>query len=88
MKSKGLCQGRTPCGDSGFDGLLGGYFNYDEGGVIFGSISIMASFWTSSLNSNNIEAWRRGLDINYDGVDGSYFWTPITGGRSIRCVKD
>ena len=88
MKSKGLCQGRSPCGDSGFDGLLGGYFNYDEGGVIFDSISIMASFWTSSLNSNNIEAWRRGLDINYDGVDGSYFWTPITGGRSIRCVKD
>ena len=87
MKSAGLCQGRTPCGDSGFNGLLGGSFGYDGGGnVVFQLVGTMGSFWTSSLIGS--EAWRRGLDFNYGGVDGSDFWTPITSGRSVRCLKD
>jgi len=56
--------------------------------VVFYSVEVQALFWTSSLNGNNVEAWRRGLDVNYSGVDGSYFWTSITTGRSVRCVKD
>jgi uncharacterized protein (TIGR02145 family) len=88
LKSAGLCQGRTPCGDSGFEGLLGGGFSPSGDNVVFYSVEVQASFWTSSLNGNNVEAWRRGLDVNYSGVDGSYFWTSITTGRSVRCVKD
>ncbi len=89
MKSAGLCQGRTPCGDSGFNGVLGGSCGDDGSGtVVFYSIGEGASFWTSSINGNNVEAWRRGLDIGYAGVDGSYFWTSITTGRSVRCIKD
>ena len=88
LKKAGLCQGRTPCGDSGFEGLLGGGFSPSGDNVVFYSVEVQASFWTSSLNGNNVEAWRRGLDVNYSGVDGSYFWTSITTGRSVRCVKD
>jgi uncharacterized protein (TIGR02145 family) len=86
MKVSSLCQGRTPCGDSGFNSLLGGYFGYDTGPV-FGSIGDQGSFWTSSGTGGG-EAWRRGVALDYSGVDGSYYWTSITGGRSIRCVKD
>ena len=87
MKAAGLCEGRTPCGDSGFNGLLGGAFGYDSG-VVFSAFGDQGTFWTSSMNSNQIEAWRRGLAIGYAGVDGSYFWTKIGTGRSVRCVKD
>lgn len=85
MKASGLCQGRTPCGDSGFNVLLSGAFGYDSGPV-FSRIGNQGSFWTSSVTGD--EAWRRGVALDYSGVDGSYFWTKITGGRSIRCVKD
>ena len=89
LKKAGFCQGRTPCGDTGFDGLPGGIFSYDGNGtVVFNMIGTAASYWTSSMNGNGVEAWRRGLDINYGGVDGSYYWTSITSGRSVRCIKD
>ncbi|MFO7707184.1 MAG: FISUMP domain-containing protein [Desulfobacterales bacterium] len=88
LKLAGLCQGRVPCGDSGFDALLGGVSYYD-GGIVYNALGTMGSFWTSSLVTwNGVEAWRRGVDINYSGVDGSYFWTSVSSGRSVRCVKD
>jgi uncharacterized protein (TIGR02145 family) len=80
MKAAGQCQGRTPCGDSGFNGLMGGA---DASGL--GEYII---FWTSSKNANDTEAWRSGLSLNQGGVDSTHFYSPFASGRYIRCVKD
>jgi uncharacterized protein (TIGR02145 family) len=86
MKAAGLCQGRTPCGDSGFNGLFGG----SSGGNAFYNIGTNTIFWTSSVATSGIgnESYRSGLSIDQSGVDSTYFYSDRSSGRTIRCVKD
>jgi len=91
MKAEGLCQGRDFCGESGFNGLLGGVSTstaYGSPERYFLGMDTDGVFWTSSINSNNYESWRSGLAINQSGVDGTFFYSAWDSGRSIRCVKD
>jgi uncharacterized protein (TIGR02145 family) len=91
LKAEGLCQGRDFCGDSGFNGLLGGVSTstaYGSPERYFLGIGTYAVFWTSSKGPNNYESWRSGLAIDQAGVDGTYFYSAWDSGRSIRCVKD
>jgi len=88
MKTAGLCYGRTPCGNSGFNALFGGADSAGLGNYVI--------WWTSSPYSNGTEAWRaniadtsaylNGQDVT--GVDGTYYYSPRTSGRHIRCVKN
>jgi|GEM_PF-3272608 len=82
LKAAGLCQGRTPCGDSGFNALPAGQAT-DSAFVLFGERTY---FWTSSMHSS--EAWRTDLWLDNAGVDATYFYSPFTTANSIRCVKD
>lgn len=83
LKAVGLCQGRSPCGDSGFDALLGGITS----GSVFVDFGNIAQFWTSSKGSDT-EAWQTGLALNLGGVNSTYWWSPFSQGRAIRCIKD
>ncbi|MHB8871910.1 MAG: FISUMP domain-containing protein, partial [Candidatus Doudnabacteria bacterium] len=86
MKAAGLCDGRTPCGTSGFNALFGGA---DAAGIGYYVV-----FWTSSINGS--EAWRSGLALNSSyangqdatGVDATYYYSDHSSGRYIRCVKN
>jgi len=81
MKKVGHCQGRTPCGTSGWDGLLGGY-NYGSSWFYLGSAT---DFWSSSQSSVS-NAWNRLL---YDTDDASYRYDDDkTFGFSVRAIKD
>ena len=60
-KSAGLCQGRTPCGTSGFNGLLGGDTNVSDG--ISYSIDDVGLTWTSSIVSTS--AYYLQLNLGY-----------------------
>ena len=94
MKAEGLCQGRNYCGDSGFNGLLGGNSSstaYGSPTRTFSGMGSNITFWTSSIYpSNSIydESWRSGLAIDQSGVDGTYFFSAWDNGKPIRCVKD
>jgi uncharacterized protein (TIGR02145 family) len=85
MKAAGLCEGRTPCGDSGFNGLLGGQAGSDK---TFIGMGVYTIFWTSSDHSSTSEAWRSGLAIDQSGVDSTYFYSSYAAARAIRCLKD
>jgi len=82
MKAMDLCQGRTPCGDSGFNALLAGQAT-DSSFLLLGERTY---FWTSSIH--NDQAWRTDLWLDNAGVDASYFYSPFTTANSIRCLKD
>ncbi|MDP3882656.1 MAG: FISUMP domain-containing protein, partial [Candidatus Staskawiczbacteria bacterium] len=82
MKSAGLCQGRTPCGTSGFNGLLAGYrltngsfFNRTSNGL----------FW-SSTQSSSTSAWDRLLDVSIATVFRGNFIKAF--GFSMRCIRN
>ncbi len=89
MKAAGLCEGRTPCGDSGFNGLMAG----SSGGGSFANLSVETNFWTSSLTPSppsgaGNESWRSGLRVDQSGVNGTFYWSDRATGFAIRCVKD
>ncbi|MBL0225105.1 MAG: hypothetical protein IPQ16_05860 [Geobacteraceae bacterium] len=85
MKADGLCQGRIPCGDTGFNGLLGG----SSYGTTYYGVGEHTIFWTSSISPYiNPEAWRSGLSLDQGGVDSTYWWSDFPRGRTIRCLKD
>jgi uncharacterized protein (TIGR02145 family) len=86
LKAPGLCQGRTPCGDTGFNGLLNGWSTGSGAAISYIQLGTMGGLWTSSSIIN--EAWRRSLALDQSGVDGSYFWTQKSDARAVRCVKD
>lgn len=98
MKAAGLCDGRSPCGDSGFNGLMGGQSYTDPGGSppIYRDLDAAALFWTSSKSSLSSygEVWTSQLTVAEDlvaeksGVSSTYWWSNPSCGRSIRCVKD
>lgn len=91
LKAAGLCEGRANCGDSGFNGLMGGLSSstaYGSPSRIFLQIGVETGFWTSSKNSNNYESWRSGLAVDQAGVNDTYFYSAWDNGKSVRCVKD
>jgi uncharacterized protein (TIGR02145 family) len=81
LKAAGLCEGRTPCGTSGFNDLLAGYRSTTGS---FYNLSSSAYFWSSVQSSSS--AWFRRLY--------SVFATVYRGtidkarGFSVRCLKD
>ena len=82
LKGSGLCEGRTPCATSGFNGLLGGY---GYGGGAWDSLGSYGYFWSSSQNAASL-AWSRYLNLSYAQVsrlpnDKAY-------GVSVRCLKN
>ncbi len=84
MKAAGLCQGRTPCGDSGFNELLGG----NSYATTFQLMGTETLYWTSTMYGSGTEAWRSGVRLDQGGVDATYFYSDFPRGRSIRCIKD
>ena len=81
IKSAGLCNGRTPCATSGFNGLLGGY---DYSGSWY-NLSSYGHFWTSS-QSDTSESRRRLLGLTTAQVYRDAFGK--TNGISVRCIKN
>jgi len=81
LKSAGLCQGRTPCGTSGFNGQLGGY-NYGGSWDIPGSYGLL---WSSS-QSDASSAYFPTLYIMYTHVYRTNY--PKTDGFSVRALKN
>ena len=81
MKKAGLCQGRTPCGTSGFDGLLARSRNTDGS---FYPLGTCAYIWSSLESGSN--AWRRNLNLGNATVSRSAYDKLY--GFSVRCLKD
>jgi uncharacterized protein (TIGR02145 family)/prepilin-type N-terminal cleavage/methylation domain-containing protein len=83
LKSAGLCQGRTPCGTSGFNVLPGGTNN----GSSFGNVGTHGLFWFSTQSSASM-AWRRYLLLSYSqtGRDGD--GANKISGFSVRALKN
>ena len=82
LKKEGLCEGRTPCGTSGFNGLLAG--SRDADGSFYDRTSL-GGFW-SSTHGSSMDAWFRWLYVNSTTVlrHGNSKDT----GFSIRCLKN
>jgi uncharacterized protein (TIGR02145 family)/prepilin-type N-terminal cleavage/methylation domain-containing protein len=81
LKAAGLCSGRTPCGTSGFNGLLAGYRNADGS---FLNQSSNAFFWSSLVSGGS--AWYRyvlsgNATVHRSAPNQAY-------GFSVRCVKN
>jgi uncharacterized protein (TIGR02145 family)/prepilin-type N-terminal cleavage/methylation domain-containing protein len=81
LKDTGLCGGRTPCGTSGFQGLLAGRYWTDGS---FMELGLVTRMWTSSELSSN--AWRRDLSLSFATV-GRYT-VGKNSGFSVRCLED
>ena len=81
LKGPALCQGRTPCATSGFNGLLGGS-NYGGSWYDLGSNGY---FWSSSQYDAS-SAWKRNLNLTNAQV-GRY-GNDKTYGFSVRCLKN
>ncbi|MDD2913386.1 MAG: FISUMP domain-containing protein [Candidatus Pacebacteria bacterium] len=81
LKKAGLCQGRTPCGTSGFNAILSGYRDTD--GAFYDRTS--GGYFWSSLDSGG-DAWKRSFYVgdatSYRNVDDKAL------GFSVRCLKD
>jgi uncharacterized protein (TIGR02145 family) len=82
LKSAGLCQGRTPCGTSGFNALLGG----DVSSGTWGGISTYEFLWSSSQDSASY-AYRRSLEPSRAQVF-RYPWDSKAYGFSVRALKN
>jgi uncharacterized protein (TIGR02145 family) len=81
LKDSGLCQGRTPCDTSGFNGLLAGSRSTDGA---FNNLGSYEYSWSSSVSGGS--AWGRSLDIGYSSVFRNTYVQSY--GFSVRCVKD
>ena len=90
MKSAGLCQDRTPCGDSGFNGLMAGqlYVDIYTFEQSYRGLDTYNLLWTSSKAIIGPEAWHSKLAIDRGGVSSTYYFSHIASGRSIRCIED
>ena len=76
---EGWCNA-SPCGETGWDALPGGYRNTS------GSIYLVGSYgywWSSSVDGDS--AWSRGLDSSNSGVDR--YSVSQAYGFSVRCVS-
>jgi uncharacterized protein (TIGR02145 family)/prepilin-type N-terminal cleavage/methylation domain-containing protein len=87
MKAAGLCDGRTPCGTSGFNALLGGAgqadYWYDK--------DIEGLFWTSSkYNEEDPMAWDRSLGLSVPGIyrNAEYYDDLYSSVFSVRCLQN
>jgi len=81
LKGAGLCGGRTPCGTSGFNGLLAGDRSTDGSFTNQGSA---ADLWSSLVSGGS--AWARTL---YSGIAGVNRTTNAQAyGFSVRCVHN
>jgi len=79
LKTTGSCSGRTPCGTSGFGGLLGGISNGS------GFMTSYSSFWSSSQYDVGAaySFWlHTDSNISASGPDAKGF------GLSVRCIQD
>jgi uncharacterized protein (TIGR02145 family) len=86
LKNTGYCLGRTPCGTSGFNGLLGGNIYFER--TSWQNMGETTNFWSSSDGVWNA-AWRRYLYL------GSPVYSQVNRGTdrkigafSIRCLKN
>jgi uncharacterized protein (TIGR02145 family) len=86
MKSTGTSLWNTPNSEatnsSGFEGLPGGYRNYNG---TFTNIGSNGDWWSSSETST-AGAWNRYLYCNNGGAVRGY--SIKTEGFSVRCIKD
>jgi len=80
LKKFGLCQGRTPCGTSGFDALVHGYYSNT-----FVQRDLYTIFWSSNEYSADY-TWDRRLHLTTLGV----YRDPNLkdAGFSVRCLID
>ena len=80
--TSGWYNGGNGNNNSGFAGLPGGYRYYD------GTFSLIGSSgnWWSSTEDDTTDAWDRGLNYGYSGVDSYY--DNKTDGFSVRCLRD
>ena len=82
MKSTGLCQGRSPCGSSGLNGLLGGFYN---GGS--NNLGSYVGFWSSSYYDAS-HAVTRDLYTTDIQVSSDYDDISIYYGNYVRAIKN
>ncbi len=80
LKKFGLCQGRTPCGTSGFDALVPGYYSNT-----FVQRDLYTIFWSSNEYSADY-TWDRRLHLTLAKV----YRDPVlkNSGLSVRCLYD
>ncbi|MFA5747301.1 MAG: FISUMP domain-containing protein [Candidatus Paceibacterota bacterium] len=81
LKISGACQGRSPCGTSGFDALLTGYRN--TGGPFY-QLGSATYFWTSSQPGAG--AWARNFWNNQARSYRANFGKTVS--FPIRCLQD
>lgn len=90
LKKSGLCEGRNPCGTSGFEGLLAVFRlrlpdDHSHSGVhSYSGRGSGASLWSSSPVGGN--AWSRTLHVVFASVCRGA--GPKANGFSVRCLKD
>ena len=83
MKSKdGWSDNGNGDNSSGFNGLPGGFCNYNG---FFNDIAENGAFWSSS-EYNTYNAWDRDLGYYNTGVLGKYYGK--SSGFSVRCLRD
>ena len=84
MKEAGTAYWNNPnsgaTNESGFTALPGGYRGY-----VYNNMGNYSFFW-SSTESSNADAWTRFLYYNYSGISRNYY--DKTGGCSVRCIRD
>lgn len=81
LKQAGLCEGRTPCGTSGFNALMSGI----RAGAYF-YIGARTQFWSSS-RLDGTRSYSRIIFLSNGGVGG--IETDLNDrGFSVRCVRD
>lgn len=81
IKAAGLCQGRTPCGTSGFNLHLPGWLNILNS---WGDIGVFGSPWTSDQSGTS--AWRRDIRNSLTTIDRNTSNKNVA--YQIRCLRD
>ncbi|MEK7643733.1 MAG: FISUMP domain-containing protein [Patescibacteria group bacterium] len=82
VKATGLCQNRTPCATSGYEGLLAGIRNTDGSfGARGADINLWSSSETESSNALRRSIYSSKATIYWDSNNKLYGW-------SVRCVND